>query len=58
MHPVTAFCNVYIALFVRMFGYNHHAIAHAYNAPNTHTQGSDRTHGSQKDTLSSKAIVL
>ena len=31
----------HVALFARRLTYNHYAIAHAYNAPNTHTQGSD-----------------
>ena len=37
--------------------YNHYAIAHAYNAANTHAQGSNRGR-CQKVTLSSKAIRL
>ena len=32
---------VYVALFARRLAYNHYAIAHAYNAANTHAQGSD-----------------
>ena len=32
----------YYALFARRLAYNHYAIAHAYNAANAHTQGSDR----------------
>ena len=36
--------------------YNHYAIAHAWNAANTHAQGSGWARWSQKLTLSSKAI--
>ena len=32
----------YVALFARRLRYNHYAIAHAYNAANAHTQGTDR----------------
>ena len=32
---------VHVALFARRLAYNHYAIAHAYNAANTHAQGSD-----------------
>ena len=32
-----------VALFACRLAYNHYAIAHAYNAANTHAQGSDRT---------------
>ena len=46
----------YVALFARRLAYNHYAIAHAYNAPDTHAQGSAPEHWSQKVTLSSKAI--
>ena len=46
----------YVTLFARRLAYNHYAIAHAYNAANTHAQGSDRSRWSQKVTLSSKAI--
>ena len=42
----------YVALFARRLGYNHYAIAHAYNAANAHAQGSDRARCSQKVTLS------
>ena len=38
----------YVALFVHRFAYNHYAIAHAYNAANTHAQGSDPACWSQK----------
>ena len=34
----------YVALFARRLAYNHYAIAHAYNAANTHAQGSDPAH--------------
>ena len=50
------FVCVYVALFARRLAYIHYAIAQAYNAANTHAQGSDRAHWSQKVTLSSKAI--
>ena len=46
----------YVALFARRLAYNHYAIAQAYNAANTHAQGSDPARWSQKVTLSSKAI--
>ena len=46
----------YVALFLRRLAYNHYAIAHAYNAANTHAQGSDPARWSQKLTLSSKEI--
>ena len=32
----------FVALFACRLMYNHHAIAHAYNAANAHAQGSDR----------------
>ena len=31
----------YVALFARKLAYSHYVIAHAYNAANTHAQGSD-----------------
>ena len=31
----------YVALFALRLAYNHYAIAHAYNAANTHAQGND-----------------
>ena len=34
----------YDALFARRLAYNHYAIAYAYNAANTHAQGSDPAH--------------
>ena len=46
----------YVALFARRLAYNHYAIAHAYNAANTHAQRSEPARWSQKVTLSSKAI--
>ena len=46
----------YVALFARRLAYNHYAIPHAYNAANTHAQGSDPARWSQKVTLSLKAI--
>ena len=33
----------YVALFARRLVYNHYVIAHAYDAANTHVQGSDPT---------------
>ena len=42
----------YVALFARRLAYNHYAITHAYNAANTHAQGSDPACWSQKVTLS------
>ena len=47
-----------VALFARRLAYYHYAIAHAYNAANTHAQGSDPACWSQKVTLSSKAISI
>ena len=38
----------YVALFARRLAYNHYAITHAYNAANTHAQGSDPARWSQK----------
>ena len=38
----------YVALFACRFAYNHYVIAHAYNAANTHAQGSDLVRWSQK----------
>ena len=46
----------YVAFFARRLAYNHYAIAHAYNAANTHAQDSDPARRSQKVTLSLKAI--
>ena len=34
----------YVALLARRLAYNHYAITHAYNAANTHAQGSDPAH--------------
>ena len=33
---------VFVALFARRLAYNHYIIAHACNAANAHTQGSDQ----------------
>ena len=38
--------------------YNYYAIAHAYNATNTHAQGNEQAGWNQKVTLSLKAIGL
>ena len=45
-----------VAFFARRLAYNHYAFAHAYNAANTHVQGSDPARWNQKVTLLSKAI--
>ena len=34
----------YVAVFAHRLAFNHYAIAHAYNAANTHAQGSDPVH--------------
>ena len=38
---VTAVCVCVCCIIARRIAYNHYAIAHAYNAANTHAQGSD-----------------
>ena len=66
MRLVTQPCAcAYVALFAHWMAYNHYAIthnhyaiAHAYNAANTHAEGSDQARWSQKLSLLVKTIRL
>ena len=42
---------MYVELFAHRLEFNHYAIAHAYNAANTHAQGSDRVRWNQSFSL-------
>ena len=47
----------YVALFGLRFAYNHYAIAHAYNAANTHTMQRTHTHKAVSGQVEAKELL-